>query len=194
MRQVTISINVMKWLVFVSNAANRRKEENNKEMVHEGPLFRVLLVLLNIMKVRVFLTRVGEILPKNLLTLSMIQTEKNPIPGRNRQTETSYKEAFDNRRWMTEETKTAHITARNNKISVIGGSAMPESDLLSRCVVGKFQFHRTCYDGRMNLEEVKAEPSMVESYCRMLTRGDQQGLDMGQIAWFTFESLVIEDI
>ncbi|KAH0708805.1 hypothetical protein KY290_010320 [Solanum tuberosum] len=69
----------------------------------------------------------------------MIQTEKNPIPGRNRQTETSYKEAFDNSRWMTEETKTAHITARNNKISVIGGSAMPESDLLSRCVVGKFQ-------------------------------------------------------
>lgn len=51
MRQVTISINVMKWLVFVFNAANRGKEEDNKEMVHEGPLFRVLLVLLNIMKV-----------------------------------------------------------------------------------------------------------------------------------------------
>ncbi|KAK6778197.1 hypothetical protein RDI58_024915 [Solanum bulbocastanum] len=37
------------------------------------------------------------------------------------------------------ETKTTHITARNNKISVIGGSTRTESDLLSRCLVGKFQ-------------------------------------------------------
>uniref|UniRef100_A0A0V0H5T2 Putative ovule protein n=1 Tax=Solanum chacoense TaxID=4108 RepID=A0A0V0H5T2_SOLCH len=112
----------------------------------------------------------------------MIQTEKNPIPGRNRQTETSYKEAFDNSRWMMEETKTAHITARNNKISVIGGSAMPESDLLSRCVDGKFQLF---IDYRLKLvKEISTQDLIVGPFSASVksiccNRNEQKQISFG---------------
>ncbi|KAG5596245.1 hypothetical protein H5410_037477 [Solanum commersonii] len=116
MRQVTISINVRKWLVFIFNAATEEKRKTIKRWNMKDHFLEFFCTLKYNESGRV----------------------KNPIPGRNRQTKTSYKEAFKNSRWMTEETKTTHITARNNKISVIGGSRT-ESDLLSRCLVGKFQ-------------------------------------------------------
>lgn len=64
---------------------------------------------------------------------------KITIPGRKRQTETSYKKTLTSSRWMMEETKTTLIAVSNNKISITGGSKRPETNLLSRCLVGKFQ-------------------------------------------------------
>jgi len=158
MRQVTISINVMKWLVFIFNATTVEKRKivkrwNMKD--HFSEFFCTLkynesgryisFIAIQGGSKSIIITPEsphkedwGNIAHKFTNFINDTNRVKNPIPSRNRQTEISYKEAFKNSRWMTEETKTAHITARNNKISVIGGSRT-ESDLLSRCLVGKFQ-------------------------------------------------------
>lgn len=52
---------------------------------------------------------------------------------------TSFKEACSNNRWTTEALKKAKLQTEVDNIRIIRGSSAVEMDLLSRCIVGKFQ-------------------------------------------------------
>ncbi|KAG5577331.1 hypothetical protein H5410_057465 [Solanum commersonii] len=51
----------------------------------------------------------------------------------------SFKEACSNNRWTTEALKKAKVQTEEGNIRIIGGSSAAEKDLLSKCIVGKFQ-------------------------------------------------------
>uniref|UniRef100_A0A3Q7GEN3 DUF4283 domain-containing protein n=1 Tax=Solanum lycopersicum TaxID=4081 RepID=A0A3Q7GEN3_SOLLC len=51
----------------------------------------------------------------------------------------SFKEACSNNRWRTDASKKALLHTSHDNIRIVEGSTAGEKDLLSRCLVGKFQ-------------------------------------------------------
>lgn len=50
-----------------------------------------------------------------------------------------YKEAICSSRWITETIEEEEIQAKEAHIAVTNGASMGKSDLLNRCLVGRFQ-------------------------------------------------------
>lgn len=68
--------------------------------------------------------------PEKLQENKMAQTE---------QLSSSFKEVCNSNRWTTEALRKAQIQIQDESIRIIGGTSASEKDLLSRCIVGKFQ-------------------------------------------------------
>lgn len=65
--------------------------------------------------------------------------QPKPQVNMGKQSNTSYREAVQSSRWMTDSMKRAKLHVKEAHIEVTSGAPLAETDLLNRCIVGRFQ-------------------------------------------------------
>uniref|UniRef100_M1DQM1 Uncharacterized protein n=1 Tax=Solanum tuberosum TaxID=4113 RepID=M1DQM1_SOLTU len=65
--------------------------------------------------------------------------QPKPQVNMGKQSNTSYREAVQSSRWMTDSMKRAKLHVKEAHIEVTSGAPLAETDLLNKCIVGRFQ-------------------------------------------------------
>ncbi|KAG5630998.1 hypothetical protein H5410_002715 [Solanum commersonii] len=158
MRRVEISIKVLRWLISVFNEASKVQGESVKRWKIKDlfsdffctPKYNengryISFIAIQGQKKAIIITPEssyngvwGNIAHKIAKFTYEPTTKQKTQSTKAKALGVSFKEAVRNNRW-TESTKKAHILVEGDHLNVVNVTPTSETDLLKRCIVGKFQ-------------------------------------------------------